>query len=92
MNPEVRLRVLRRAAEIAGSPTNLMIQLGVDQHAWELWQSGRARVPQRVFLSAVDVILRDDIARATQDRRTGPRPHDPTEPQPPKPLSSGRSS
>jgi hypothetical protein len=30
-------------------------------------------VPEWVFLLAVDLVVRDDIARAAQDRRTAPR-------------------
>jgi hypothetical protein len=30
-------------------------------------------VPEWVFFLAVDLVVRDDIARAAQDRRTAPR-------------------
>lgn len=35
----------------------------------QLWLAGRATPPDRVFLKLVDIVLADDIARATQDRR-----------------------
>jgi hypothetical protein len=38
-----------------------------------LWLSGRATVPESVFLVAVDIVMRDDLARAAQDRRAAPR-------------------
>jgi hypothetical protein len=34
---------------------------------------GKARLPERVFLKAADIVLEDDIARAAQDRRAAPR-------------------
>jgi hypothetical protein len=45
----------------------------VEPHALELWLSGRATVPEWVFLVAVDLVVRDDLARAAQDRRATPR-------------------
>jgi hypothetical protein len=45
----------------------------VEQHALELWLSGRATVPEWAFLMAVDLVVRDDIRRSAQDRRTSPR-------------------
>jgi hypothetical protein len=73
MDRELRVTVLRRAADISGGSSALQQRLNVDRHALELWLSGRATVPEWVFLLAVDLVLRDDIARATQDRRTAPR-------------------
>ena len=73
MDCELRVTVLRRAAEIAGGSAALRQRLNVEDHAFELWLSGRATVPEWVFLLAVDVVLRDDIARAAQDRRALPR-------------------
>jgi hypothetical protein len=73
MDRELRLTVLRRAAEISGGSSQLRARLGVESHALELWLSGRATPPESVFLLAVDLVLRDDIARAAQDRRTAPR-------------------
>jgi hypothetical protein len=83
MDRELRVTVLRRAADIAGGSSALRQRLNVEDHALELWLSGRATVPEWVFLLAVDLVVRDDIARALQDRRTAPRE------QPPKVV--GRS-
>jgi hypothetical protein len=83
MDRELRVTVLRRAADIAGGSSALRQRLNVEDHALELWLSGRATVPEWVFLLAVDLVVRDDIARATQDRRSAPRE------QPPKVV--GRS-
>ena len=76
MDRELRVTVLRRAADIAGGSPVLRQRLNVEQHSLELWLSGRATVPEWVFLLAVDLVVRDDIARAAQDRRTGPRMQD----------------
>jgi DNA-binding transcriptional regulator YdaS (Cro superfamily) len=73
MDGDLRVTVLRRAADIAGGSSALRQRLDVEDHALELWLSGRATVPERVFLLAVDLVVRDDIARATQDRRSSPR-------------------
>ena len=73
MDRELRMTVLRRAADITGGSAALRQRLKVEQHALELWLSGRATVPEWVFMFAVDLVVRDDIARATQDRRAAPR-------------------
>jgi hypothetical protein len=73
MDRELRVTVLRRAVDIVGGPSALRQRLNVEDHALELWLSGRATVPQWVFLMTVDLVVRDDIARAAQDRRTAPR-------------------
>jgi hypothetical protein len=73
MDRELRVTVLRRAAGIAGGSAALQQRLNVEQHALELWLSNRATVPEWVFLQAVDLVVRDDIRRAAQDRRTSPR-------------------
>jgi DNA-binding transcriptional regulator YdaS (Cro superfamily) len=73
MDRELRMTVLRRAADIIGGSSALQQRLGVEQHALELWLSGRATVPEWVFMLAVDLVVRDDIARAAQDRRAAPR-------------------
>jgi hypothetical protein len=79
MDRELRVTVLRRAANIAGGSAALQQRLNVEKHALELWLSGRATVPEWVFLLAVDLVVRDDVARAAQDRRTSPRAaQDPT--------------
>jgi hypothetical protein len=73
MDRELRVTVLRRATDIAGGPVALRERLQVDEHSLELWLSGRATVPEWVFSLAVDMVLRDDVERAAQDRRTAPR-------------------
>jgi hypothetical protein len=73
MDRELRVTVLRRAADIAGGSAALRQRLNVEAHALELWLSDRATVPEWVFLLAVDLVVRDDITRAAQDRRTSPR-------------------
>jgi hypothetical protein len=76
MDRELRTTVLRRAADISGGAPALQQRLRVEQHALELWLSGRATVPEWVFILAVDLVVRDDIARAAQDRRGAPRERD----------------
>jgi len=73
MDRELRVTVLRRAADITGGSSALQQRLNVEPHALELWLSGRATVPEWVFMLAVDLVVRDDIARAAQDRRAAPR-------------------
>lgn len=73
MNRELRLIVLRRATDIAGGSEALRERLDVEEHALELWLAGRATVPDWVFFLAVDIVVRDDMARAAQDRRAVPR-------------------
>jgi hypothetical protein len=86
MDRELRMTVLRRAADIAGGSAALQQTLNVEQHALELWLSGRATVPEWVFFMAIDLVVRDDIRRAAQDRRTSPR-----EQQGPAPNEIARS-
>lgn len=69
MDGELKARLLRRACDIVGGRERLAGRLDVEIHALEFWMSGRATPPDRVFLSVVDMVLEDDIARATQDRR-----------------------
>ena len=78
MDRELRLTVLRRAAEIAGGSAALHGRLNVEPHALELWLSGRATVPDWVFFLAVDIVVHDDMARAAQDRRAAPRGPEPS--------------
>jgi hypothetical protein len=73
MDRELRMTVLHRAVDITGGSTALQQRLNVEQHALELWLSGRATVPEWVFMQVVDLVVRDDIARAAQDRRATPR-------------------
>lgn len=73
MDRELRRRALERAVEIAGGVKPLRSRLRVAEHQLEFWLQGRAQVPEEVFDAVVDLILEDDIARASQDRRNGPR-------------------
>ena len=72
MTQRVCLQVLRRAAEIAGDIRSLSGYLNEAEHSLSLWLGGQA-IPERVFLKAVDLVLKDDMARAAQDRRKSPR-------------------
>jgi hypothetical protein len=73
MDHDLRLRVLLRAAEIAGGAGELGRRIGEGEHSLRFWLNGRAHIPQQAFLKAVDVVLADDLARAAQDRRAAPR-------------------
>jgi hypothetical protein len=66
-------RLLGRAAEICGGWSALCVRLGVEGYSLKLWVEGKARLPERVFLKAADIVLEDDITRAAQDRRAAPR-------------------
>ena len=84
-------KLLGRAAEICGGWNALCIRLGVEAHSMKLWLDGKARLPERVFLKATDIVLEDDIARAAQDRRAAPRWVD--EPKPPAlPSATSRTA
>jgi hypothetical protein len=73
MPGDLQIRALERAIEISGNAATLRNELGVAEHSLDLWLSGRAGMPQRVFMAVVDLILRDDIARARGDRRKDTR-------------------
>ena len=66
-------RLLKRAIEICGGWNALCARLGVNEHNVKLWVDGKARIPDRVFLSAADIVLEGDVARARDDRRGAPR-------------------
>jgi len=61
--------LLGRATQIVGGTEQLCEYLGVSEARLKLWFSGQGRLPDPIFLKAVDLILRDDIARAAHDRR-----------------------
>jgi hypothetical protein len=69
MNRELQRRLLQRAIEIVGGKAQFCRTLGIEPHALEFWLSGRATPPQEVFFAAADLILQDDVSRASQDRR-----------------------
>jgi DNA-binding transcriptional regulator YdaS (Cro superfamily) len=79
MTRHLKRRLLERALEIVGDRDALAELLDVEPHALELWLTGRATLPERVFVMAMDVVLRDDIARAAQDRRRAPRAPEPVD-------------
>jgi DNA-binding transcriptional regulator YdaS (Cro superfamily) len=66
---ELQPTLLNRAAQIAGGTAAVCEYLGVSEARFQLWLTGRVRLPDLIFLRAVDLILRDDIARAANDRR-----------------------
>ena len=66
-------KLLKRATEICGSRDALSAYLGVSDERVKLWIDAKARLPDQVFLRVADLVLEDDIARAEQDRRRGPR-------------------
>lgn len=70
---EIQPTLLRRASEIIGGEEALCEHLGVSRSRLQLWLAARIRLPDPIFLKAVDLVLRDDIARATHDRRQRPR-------------------
>ena len=70
---ELQPILLRRAAAITGGYAQLCEALGVSETRLALWLSGRVRLPDPIFMKAVDIVLRDDIARASHDRRQRPR-------------------
>jgi len=69
MDRDLKARLLRRACDIVGGRERLAERLEVEMHSLEFWLSARATPPDRVFMSVVDIVLEDDIARAAQDRR-----------------------
>ena len=61
--------LLERAAAILGGLDILQRRLGADSIQMQRWREARARLPEPVFLYLVDIVLRDDVARALGDRR-----------------------
>lgn len=59
--PTVYARTLRRAAQIVGGPSELAAQLGVPLDDVAFWLQGTKRVPQEVFLAAVDIVVAHDV-------------------------------
>jgi hypothetical protein len=59
--PTVYARTLRRAAQIVGGPSGLAAQLGVPLDEVVGWLQGTNRVPQDVFLAAVDIVVAHDV-------------------------------
>ena len=61
--------LLERAAVIEGGHGRLGQRLGVDPTLLQRWRAAQLRVPEATFLQLVEMILKDDIARARVDRR-----------------------
>ncbi|OGA59948.1 MAG: hypothetical protein A3G81_25925 [Betaproteobacteria bacterium RIFCSPLOWO2_12_FULL_65_14] len=59
--PTVHARTLRRAAQIVGGPSGLAAQLGVPLDDVVCWLQGTKRVPQEIFLAAVDIVVAHDV-------------------------------
>ena len=59
--PTVYARTLRRAAQIVGGPRELAAQLGVSGDDVVCWLDGTRRVPQEIFLKAVDIVVANDV-------------------------------
>jgi hypothetical protein len=74
--------LLRRAAEIAGGYAQLCELLGVSDARLKLWLNGMIRLPDPIFMKAVDIVLQDDISRASHDRRRGWRARRDSNPRP----------
>lgn len=66
-------RVLRRAAEILGGEDHLCLCLHIEPPALRMWIDDQAAAPARVVHQAIEIILKDDLVRAAQDRRKQPR-------------------
>lgn len=70
---ELQGPLLARASEIAGGDHKLAERLGVSMSRLAWWKKALVRIPDPVFLKAVDMVLKDDIARASGDRRKAVR-------------------
>ena len=70
---DIQPTLLKRASEIIGGEEALCEHIGVSRPRLQLWLAARIRLPDPIFLKAVDLVLCDDIARATHDRRRHPR-------------------
>jgi DNA-binding transcriptional regulator YdaS (Cro superfamily) len=60
--PDVHVRTLLRAAEIAGGAQELAFRLKVTPSHLSLWMAGLEPCPGHVFLKAVDLVLEKDLA------------------------------
>ena len=67
--------LLERAAVIAGGQTDLGRRLGVEPALLQRWRAAQLRIPEEVFVQLVDIVLKDDVARARVDRRQHARTH-----------------
>jgi hypothetical protein len=73
----VRLQqaLIERAAAIVGGQTALGRRLGTDPAQLQRWRAAQLTIPDAVFLQLVDLVLKDDVARARADRRQYARTH-----------------
>jgi hypothetical protein len=60
--PDVHVRTLLRAAEIAGGAQALAFTLKVTPSHLSLWMGGLEPCPGHIFLKAVDLVLERDLA------------------------------
>jgi len=56
-------QTLRRASEIVGDDESLAQLLGCTRSQLLLWLSGDERPPMDVFLRAVDIVVKDSVAK-----------------------------
>ena len=56
-------QTLRRAAAIVGDDESLAQRLGCSRTQLLRWLAGDERPPMDVFLRAVDIVVRDSVAR-----------------------------
>jgi DNA-binding transcriptional regulator YdaS (Cro superfamily) len=61
MPPSLHQLALHRAAELLGGPDALAAVLDVNPHVVTRWIDGTLRIPQRVFLKVVDIVLDQEI-------------------------------
>ena len=66
-------QLVARAADIVCGLEQLASYLGVPEHRVRFWRNGTATAPNHVVALLVDLVLKDDVARAEQDRRREPR-------------------
>ena len=67
--------LLERAAAIAGGARPLGRMMGVDASLLQRWWAAELKLPEAIFLQLVDIVLKDDVARARADRREHARTH-----------------
>lgn len=61
--PDVYARALKRAAEIVGGVNELGAQLDIPTEELANWLQGTKRIPQEVFLRAVDIVVAYDVTQ-----------------------------
>ena len=72
--PDVYIRTLLRAAEIAGGAQELAFRLQVTPSHLSLWLGGLEPCPGYIFLKAVDLVLETDIAAQKGSVAAEPEP------------------